>query len=189
VTAVKDAVNVPVSVKTRLGWSDDTDCLEFVKRIKAAGADLISIHGRTKTQGYAGTANWERIGQAKASVSIPLLANGDIKTVEDAREALHQSNADGMLIGRGALGNPWFFRELVSAFHDGTPSTPPFMDERIQTVLRHADLQIERYGERGLIKLRKHLPFYFKGTEGWKEMRAKLVRVSNRQELEDILMN
>jgi tRNA-dihydrouridine synthase B len=189
VKAVKGAVKAPVSVKTRLGWSDDTDCLEFVKRIEHAGADLISIHGRTKTQGYAGTANWKRIGEAKANVSIPVLANGDIKTVDDAREALKQSNADGFLIGRGALGNPWFFEELVAELQETGSFTPPSMKDRVETVKKHADLHIEHYGEKGLVKLRKHLPFYFKGMKGWKEVRAKLVRVSTRDELESILVS
>lgn len=187
VRAVKDAVSVPVSVKTRLGWSDDSDCLEFVKRIEDAGADLISIHGRTKAQKYDGHANWVRIGEAKANVSIPVLANGDVKTVEDARTALAQSNADGLLIGRGALGNPWFFNELVSALQDNGSFTKPTMKDRIETVRKHADLHVERYGERGLVKLRKHLPFYFKGMKDWKDVRSRLVRVSTRKELEEIL--
>jgi tRNA-dihydrouridine synthase B len=187
VRAVKNAVTVPVSVKTRLGWSDDADCVGFVKAMEDAGADLVSIHARTKVQGYAGIANWSRVGDARRGVSIPLLVNGDIRNADDAKRALEASNADGFLIGRGALGNPWFFRELASAFHGGAPFAAPDMRERIETVLRHADLQIERYGERGLVKLRKHLPFYFKGMEGWKKMRSKLVRVSTREELKELL--
>lgn len=187
VKAVKGAVKAPMSVKTRLGWSDDTDCLEFVKRIEDAGVDLISIHGRTKTQGYAGHANWKRIGEAKANVSIPVLANGDIKTVDDAREALKQSNTDGFLVGRGALGNPWFFEELVTELQGSGSFTPPSMEDRIEAIRKHADLHIEHYGEKGLVKFRKHLPYYFKGMKGWKDVRAKLVRISTKDELEEIL--
>lgn len=187
VRSVRDAVRVPVSVKTRLGWSDDTDCITFVQCLERAGADLISIHARTKAQGYAGQANWQRVGDAKAEISIPLLINGDIRTVSDAHLALAQSRADGVLIARGALGNPWFFKELASVFHGGGSFVPPTKEDRIQTALHHADLQIERYGERGLIKLRKHLPYYFKGVKGWKIIRSKLVRINSIDELEAIL--
>jgi tRNA-dihydrouridine synthase B len=187
VRAVKNAVSVPVSVKTRLGWSDDADCIGFVKAMQDAGADLVSIHARTKVQGYAGIANWSRVGDAKRGVSIPLLVNGDIRSADDAKRALEQSCADGFLVGRGALGNPWLFREFACVFYGAGTFVPPSMQDRIKTVLRHADLQIERYGEHGLVKLRKHLPFYFKGMEGWKEMRSKLVRVSTREELKELL--
>ena len=187
VKAVKAAVDVPVSVKTRLGWSDDTDCLEFVKVLEANGADAISMHGRTKTQGYMGTANWDRVGEARKNVSVPFLVNGDITDPASAREALERSHADGFLIGRGVLGNPWIFQQLKAELRNDGSYTPPTMEEKIETILRHADLQIERYGERGLIKLRKHLPFYFKGMQGWKDVRSKLVRVETKKELEEIL--
>ncbi len=194
VRAVKKAVSIPVSVKTRLGWSRDTDCLEFVKVIEDAGADLISMHGRTKEQGYSGKADWKSVGKARARTSLPFLVNGDIVNVETARSALAESGADGMLIGRGALGNPWFFCEIRAAF-DGTISfTKPTIEERVKVALRHAKLHAERYGERGLVKLRKHLPYYFKkdlkSDYPWidiMELRAKLVRISTLEELEAVL--
>jgi tRNA-dihydrouridine synthase B len=186
VRAIKSAIRVPLSVKIRLGWKDDRDCIEFVKVLENAGADLISVHGRTKEQGYAGTANWDRIGDVKRATSLPVLVNGDITTVESAVEALRRSGADGVLVGRGGLGNPWFFRELVSHFR-GEASDMPSREERMAVIREHARLQIERYGEHGLIKLRKHLPWYFKGSSGLKEIRSALVRVSTMEDLEKAL--
>ena len=197
IKAVKAAVTVPVSVKTRLGWSKDTDILEFVKVLEDAGTDLISIHGRTKEQGYSGSANWERVGEAKQRTSLPVLINGDIVDSATATEALNRSGADGVLIGRGALGNPWIFAELQHALSPKThpKPIPPTLEDRIRVVRQHAEWHIQRYGTHGLIKLRKHLPFYFKkelaATMPWidfKELRAKLVRVTTMEDLDAIIL-
>lgn len=192
IKAMKAAVKVPISVKTRLGWSNDTDCLEFVKVLEAAGAELISIHGRTKEQGYSGVANWDRVGEARRQVpNVPVLVNGDITSPELAKDALTRSGADGILLGRGALGNPWVFRRMESYLKDGILLPEPTIEERIAIVHQHAQLQVEHYGERGLVKLRKHLPWYFKGTgktnAELKDLRTKLVRINNLQELDEIL--
>lgn len=187
IKAMKAAVSVPVSVKTRLGWSEDTDVLEFVKVLEAAGADAISIHGRTKAQGYSGKANWDRIGEARKNTTLPVLVNGDITSIETAREALAKSGADGVLIGRGALGNPWFFNRLVRGLREGVDPGEPTMEEREAVVREHARMHAERYGEHGLVKLRKHLPWYFKGGLGTKELRAKLVRVNTLADLDSAL--
>lgn len=184
IRAMKAAITVPLSVKTRLGWSKDTDVLEFVRVLEAAGADLISIHGRTKEQGYAGKANWARVGEARANTSLPVLVNGDITSLDEAREALRLSNADGVLIGRGALGNPWIFERLVRGLRDGVDPGMPTMEERLAVVREHARLQIEHHGPHGLIKLRKHLPWYFKNVPGLKGIKEDLVRVSTMEDLE-----
>lgn len=188
VKAMKAAVSVPVSVKTRLGWSNDTDCLEFVKVIEDAGADLISMHGRTREQGYSGVANWQRIGEARRNVpNLPFLVNGDITTPEKAKEAMVQSGADGVLIGRGLLGNPWFAKRVETYLKTGELIDGPTWEERVSTVLEHARLQIDCYGERGLVKLRKHLPWYFKGTPAEKKVKPILVRINTYAELEETL--
>lgn len=194
VKAMKAAVSVPISVKTRLGWSKDTDCLDFVKVVEDAGASLISIHGRTKEQGYSGKANWDRIGEARKNTSLPLLVNGDITSAAIAKDALQRSGADGVLVGRGALGNPWFFNQVVSELTTGVSVPPPTLEERIRVVREHSRLHIQRYGERGLVKLRKHLPWYFKKElrtdfpwVDFNDLRFKLVRVTTMQELEAIL--
>jgi nifR3 family TIM-barrel protein len=186
VRAIKSAVPIPVSVKTRLGWKNDRDCIDFAKVLEDAGADAITIHGRTKVQLYSGKANWERIGDVKKVVSIPVLLNGDIRTGDDAKRALEISKADGILIGRGVLGNPWIFEEIQASLR-GELYSPPTLEERIEAVRQHADLQIRFFGEKGLIKLRKHLPFYFKGEVGNKDLRSALVRVSTRDDLEKAL--
>jgi tRNA-dihydrouridine synthase B len=196
VQAMKAAVSVPISVKTRLGWSKDTDVLDFVKVIEDAGASLISVHGRTKEQGYSGKANWDRVGEARANTSLPLLVNGDIDTPEAAKEALKRSNADGVLIGRGGLGNPWFFSQVLHALDPAKhPAVPePTLLDRIEAAMEHAHAHAEHYGDRGLIKLRKHLPYYFKKELrmvypwiDWNDIRARLVRVSGFEDLRQIL--
>ncbi|MDQ7814774.1 MAG: tRNA dihydrouridine synthase DusB [Patescibacteria group bacterium] len=195
VKAVKNAVKAPVSVKTRLGWSKDDEILTFAKIIEDAGADLLTVHGRTKEQGYAGVANWTRIGQVKDSLSIPVILNGDVTDGTSAKHALELTGADGVMLGRGALGNPWVFNEIGSVI--GVPRTSyfvPSLEDRVTIVLRHARYQIERYGEGGLVKLRKHFPFYFKKELHDKHpqvdfiaLRSALVRVSSYQELEEAL--
>jgi tRNA-dihydrouridine synthase B len=189
VRAVKSAVDLPVSVKTRLGWDDDRSCLEFVPRLEAAGADLVTIHGRTRAQGYAGTANWDRVGEAAKRVSIPVLVNGDIVSGATAADAIRRANAAGCLIGRAAVGNPWIFKEIGSALSPvaNPPSAPPALADRISAARLHARLVYEREGDRGMLGLRKHLASYFKGIEGAKEMRSRLVRTSSYQEVEGIL--
>lgn len=190
VKAMKAAVPCPISVKTRLGWIKDTDCLEFVKVVADAGAELISIHGRTREQGYSGKANWVRTGEARNQVpSVPFLVNGDITTPEQAKEALEQSGADGILIGRGLLGNPWFAQEVQHYLVTGEKLPPPSLEERLSTVRKHAELQIQHYGEHGLIKLRKHLPWYFKFDPKYKVLKEQLVRISTMEDLERILEN
>ncbi len=188
IKAMKAAVSVPISVKTRLGWIKDTDCLDFVKTVADAGAELISVHGRTKEQGYSGIANWDRVGEARAQVPhIPFLVNGDITTPELAKEALQRSGADGVLLGRGALGNPWIFQRMETYLKTGELLAEPTIAEKIDTVRKHAYSQVEHYGERGLVKLRKHLPWYFKGASEFKELRSRLVRIQNLVELDQIL--
>lgn len=190
IRAMKAAVSVPISVKTRLGWKHDTDCLDFVKVVEDAGAALISMHGRTKEQGYSGVANWDRIGEARANVpNTPFLVNGDITTPELAAEAMKRSGADGVLIGRGMLGNPWFAKQVQEYLTQNTlDSTQEItLEDRVNAIKEHARMQVFHYGERGLVKLRKHLPWYFKGFNGWKEIRSALVRIDTLQDLDTIL--
>ncbi len=186
IRSMKAAITVPLSVKIRTGWSDPRECLEFIKVVEEAGAALITIHGRTKVQGYAGKSDWNVIAEAKKRVSIPVLANGDIHDPALVPEALRISGCDGVLIARGALGNPWFFKQAQEALAGKIP-TPVTLDQRIRIVLRHADLHVEQYGERGLVTFRKHLSWYFKGGRGAKLFRERLVRVSTLRDLRAIL--
>ncbi len=189
IRAVKSSVHVPVSVKTRLGWDDDRTCIDFVPRLEAAGADLISMHARTKVQGYAGSANWDRVGEVAERVKIPVLVNGDIVSSETAIDAMRRANSAGCLIGRGALGNPWLFEQIAAAASHEAATNPPSMRDRVNAAILHAMLVYEREGDRGIIGLRKHLAHYFKGLEGMKELRSKLVRTSTFQEVKEVLQS
>jgi nifR3 family TIM-barrel protein len=178
---------VPISVKIRLGWSDPDDFKKFIPVIEDAGASLITIHGRTKAQGYSGKSDWARIAEAKKIARVPLLANGDIHEPHQVADVLGVTNADGVLIARGALGNPWFFQLA----NQGIKTVS--LEERVKIVLEHARLHVAEYGDRGIVSFRKHLSWYFKGSRiglevtGIKEVREKLVRVNSLTELEEIL--
>jgi tRNA-dihydrouridine synthase B len=187
VRAVKAATDKPVSVKTRLGWSDPTEILDFIRVLEQAGADLVSIHGRTKKQGYSGRADWEMIGRARERVSIPVLCNGDIFSAEDAVRALEVSGCAGILVARGALGNPWVFRQIRQALK-GEKISQTIWTERIKIIKRHAALHAELYGgDRPLISFRKHLAWYFKGFPGARKYRQALMSISTVEELNDTL--
>lgn len=186
VSKMKAAISVPLSVKIRAGWNDPRDCLEFSKIIEAAGADLITIHGRTKTQGYAGTSDWNIIAEMKKGVSIPVLANGDVHTADLVPSILQTTGCDGTLIARGALGNPWFFAQASEILAGRTPN-PISIAERVRVIRRHLDLHCEQYGERGVVTFRKHLSWYFKGQPGAKSFRERLCIAGTRPELYAIL--
>lgn len=186
VRSVKAAINVPLSVKTRLGWSEPEDAIEFVKKLEDAGADAVEIHGRTKMQGYSGVADWDAVGKAISKLTIPAFVNGDIVDAKTAGEALSKSGAHGFLIARGALGRPWIFKRIKEALQTGTDPGDPTMEERMEIMVRHAEYQVETYGEAGLIKLRKHLPWYFKAVPGFRQFRADAVRVTTLRDVKKL---
>ncbi len=188
IKAIKANITVPLSVKIRLGWSDPHECLEFIKVAEAAGADLVTIHGRTKEMGYSGVSDWAMIGQARKQVKIPVLCNGDVHKAELIPKALEVSGCDGVLIARGALGNPWIFRDYAMIARGETPPviTP---EERLRVVLRHLDLHLEEYGEGGVRTFRKHLSWYFKGQPGAKIHRDAMMKAPTKDELISVLNN
>lgn len=190
-------LGVPISVKTRLGWSDAKQILEFAPKLEAAGAQAITIHGRTKEQGYAGKADWQIIGQVKKILTIPVIANGDIATPDDIKRCLAITGADGVMIGRGALGNPWIFNYVRN-----TKATKLRNEELVEVVLRHAKYHLQHYGAKSMPTFRKHLAWYFKGDRFGesrpagagrhdfaksKKLRVQLMRVNSLAELEEIL--
>ncbi len=187
IRAMKSATSSPVSVKLRLGWSRPDEVLEFIKVVEAAGADLVTVHGRTKEQGYSGVADWEAVGRAKARVAIPVLVNGDIHSPDAAGRALDASGCDGVLIARGALGNPWIFGQIDAALA-GKPWSVPTFAERVAVVREHARLHVSQYEEHhDLTTFRKHLTWYFKGIPGAKIHRDRLVKVTTVAELDAVL--
>ncbi len=179
----KDNPDVVLSAKTRLGWSSENEIIEFAPKLEKAGIQLLTIHGRTKKQGYSGSANWDIIRKVKDVINIPIIANGDIRNADDIKSCLKISKADGVMIGRGALGNPW-------VFSDGKVN----LRERIDTIIHHAKLHVKYFGEKSIVTFRKHLLLYFKQDKigeninfSTKELKKKLVCVTSVEELEEIL--
>jgi tRNA-dihydrouridine synthase B len=185
---MKAKISVPLSVKIRLGWSDPRECLEFAPKIEAAGADMITVHGRTKAQGYSGVADWAMVGEVKKRLTIPVLVNGDIHAPETAVPALKTSGCDGILVARGALGNPWVLKQMEEMIRYGEVRTTISWETRVRTVLDHAKLMLEHEGERGIVLMRKHFSWYFKGQPGSVGLREKLMKVSTLAELENVLL-
>jgi tRNA-dihydrouridine synthase B len=186
VREMKQATDKPVTVKTRLGWSRPDEILDFALRLEEAGAQALTVHGRTKEQGYSGVADWEMIARVNERLTIPLLVNGDITDGPSATRALEITGAAGLMIGRGALGNPWIFAE-IRQFFAGEMIQPPTDQEVAAVVLKHARLHAaEHGGDRPLVSLRSHLAHYFKGRPGAKEWRTKAILTSTVEELERI---
>jgi len=186
VKAMKSATSSPVSVKIRLGWSDPTDAVSFAKVLEDAGADLLTVHGRTRTQGYSGVADWAAVGNVKRAVKIPVLCNGDIHTADRIHSALDISGCDGVLIARGALGNPWIFKQFNEIAAGSTP-LPVTIQERVRVVKLHLALHLEQYGPDAVSTFRKHMSWYFKGIPRVKLHREKMMTVKTREELESVL--
>ncbi len=175
VRAVVKAVNVPVTVKTRIGWTDkEINILEFAKRMEDAGAQMITVHGRTRSQGYNGNAKWEWIGRVKEILSIPVIANGDIFSVEAAVKCLEQTGADGVMCSRGTLGYPFLVGEVDYFLKTGQELTPPTPVERLECAREHLQALWEYKGDRGIRQSRKHMTWYAKSFPGAAELRGQL---------------
>ncbi|HEY9651339.1 MAG TPA: tRNA dihydrouridine synthase DusB [Coleofasciculaceae cyanobacterium] len=175
VRAVVQAVNVPVTVKTRIGWTDkEINILDFAKRMEDAGAKMITVHGRTRAQGYNGPAKWEWIGRVKEILSIPVIANGDIFSVEAAVNCLEQTGADGVMCSRGTLGYPFLVGEIDYFFKMGQELTPPTPVERLECAREHLQALWEYKGDRGIRQSRKHMTWYAKGFPFAAELRGQL---------------
>ncbi|WP_088891316.1 tRNA dihydrouridine synthase DusB [Leptolyngbya ohadii] len=180
VRSVVQAVNVPVTVKTRIGWSEsEINAVEFAQRMQDAGAQMLTLHGRTRAQGYNGTARWEWIAKVKEVLSIPVIANGDIFSVEAAIRCLEMTGADGVMCSRGTLGYPFLVGEVDYFLKTGQLRQPPSPVERLQCARDHLQMLWEYKGDRGIRQARKHMTWYAKGFPDAADLRGKLAVIEN----------
>ena len=189
VSATVKAIKKPVTVKIRKGFDDEhINAVEIAKIIEEAGAAAVAVHGRTREQYYSGKAEWEIIRQVKEAVSIPVIGNGDVTSGEKAIAMREQTGCDGVMIARGAQGNPWIFSELLEYERTGRLPDRPDVEEIKQTMLRHARLQIEYKGDfTGIREMRKHVAWYTKGLYGAACLRDRINQVESYAELENLL--
>jgi len=178
---------LPVTVKTRLGWDDNSIVInEVAERLQDVGIKALSIHGRTRKQMYSGKADWHKIAEVKQNpkIHIPIFANGDIKSPEDAMRIRDEFGLDGAMIGRAAIGYPWIFREIKHFFATGEILPPPSIPERLRVVKKHLELAIQWKGERlGILETRPHYSNYFKAVPNFKPFRIRLVTEDNLEEI------
>ena len=188
---IVDAVRKPVTVKTRLGWDENSKIIvELAERLQDAGIKALTIHGRTRCQMYKGEADWTLIGEVKNNprMHIPIIGNGDVSTPQRARECFSRYGVDGIMVGRASFGHPWIFREIRHFLDTGELLPPLSVAERVSLAKRHLALSIELKGEsRGVFEMRRHLSCYFKGLPDFKETRIRLVTTTDVSELYDTL--
>lgn len=188
VHSVAAAVDVPVTVKFRKGWSaDESNAPEFASAMQEAGAAAIAIHGRTREQFYQGRADWGTIAAVKAAVDVPVIGSGDVFSAADALAMLEATGVDAVMIARGAQGNPWIFREARALIDRGEVIEPPSALERIDMAREHAAALLEFAGERAYTRMRKHVAWYIHGMPGATYARAKVNEASSYRELDALL--
>ena len=189
VSAMVKAIDKPVTVKIRKGFDDSCiNAVEIAKIVEEAGAAAVAVHGRTREQYYSGQADWDIIRQVKEAVSIPVIGNGDVTSPQKAEELVKQTGCDGIMIARGAQGNPWIFSEMITYEETGTLPERPGKEEVRDMMLRHARLQLKYKGEFiGIREMRKHVAWYTKGLKGSAKLREEINRVESYQELEELL--
>ena len=189
VKAVVDNVSVPVTVKIRSGWdANSINAVEIAKIVEKAGASAITVHGRTRAQGYSGKSDLDIIKQVKENVSIPVIGNGDIKSCFDAKYMLNYTNCDAVMIGRGILGNPWLIKECVDYLEEGKLPNEVTIKEKFDMIKRHMDLLLSTKNEKvALLEMRTHIAYYLKGIPGTKELKQKIFKTKTKKEIINLL--
>lgn len=187
--AVRAAGGLPVTVKFRAGWDEENrNAVAFARMAEQAGVAAVCIHGRTREQFYAGRADWEMIARVKAAVGIPVIGNGDVTDGESARAMLAQTGCDAVMVGRGAQGNPWIFRQIACALSGQPAPVLPSAGERIEKCMEQAAIMVREKGERtALREMRKHAAWYIKGLRGAAAVRGKINAVETLAQLDGIL--
>jgi len=192
-SAVVEAVSVPVTVKTRLGWDENNkNIIEVAKRLQDAGISAITIHGRTRSQMYKGAADWTLIGEVKNNpeIKIPVIGNGDINSPQRAKEMFDRYGVDGIMIGRATAGRPWIFREIRHYLDTGELLPEPTVAEKADIALMHLDLSLKyKEGMRAIFEMRRHLSNYFKGLPHFRDTRLKLLTSTDVDEIKSIIQD
>ncbi|HBH12594.1 MAG: tRNA dihydrouridine synthase B [Clostridiales bacterium 38_11] len=189
VKRIKHVSSKPVTVKIRKGWDkNNINYMDFAKMLQESGADALTLHARTRDQFYSGKADWNAIAALKANLSIPVIGNGDIFSFSDARKMLDETQCDGIMIGRGALGNPWIFKQIMNGLKNQTSTDYPDYQEKLEQVMTHLDMLTHEKSERvAVLQIRKHCGWYIKGLHGAAEYRNRFNQVQNRDELKRVI--
>jgi len=189
VKATVEATKLPVSVKTRPGIDSSGGFLEFAKELGKTGIKALTVHGRTHRQGFSGPVDWSLIKKVKQELEIVVIGNGGITSAKEAKKRLEETNVDGLMIARGAIGNPWIFQEIKEFIKTGDLPKSRSSEERFKMILEHARLTVDLKGEkRGIQEMRKHFVKYVQGLPGARRLRERLVRVESLEELKKLLI-
>jgi tRNA-dihydrouridine synthase B len=189
VQAVVSATNKPVTVKIRLGFTkDQINAVEISKIIEASGAAAVGVHGRTRDQYYSGPANWSEIRKVKDSISIPVIGSGDVFSGEDALRMMAETGCDFVMIARGAMGNPWIFKEAVALWEGREKPDPPLLSEKLKVILLQLNYLVDEKGEYAAVReMRKQIGWYLKGFHGAAEVRRRANSISTVDEIKALL--
>lgn len=189
VKEIKETVSVPVTVKIRSGWDDKSiNAIEIAKLCEKAGASAISIHARTRAQGYSGKANWDIIRQVKAAVSIPVIGNGDVRTPQDAKRMLDETGCDAVMIGRGVLGNPWLIKDTIEYLESSKLNKEITLKEKIEMLKKHFEYLINTKPDKlALLEIRSHIAWYLKGYPNLKEFKQELMFAKSKEHFNDVI--
>ena len=189
VKAVVEAVDIPVTVKIRSGWdSESINAVEIAKIIEKAGASAITVHPRTRAQGYSGNADWNIIKQVKENVNIPVIGNGDIKSCYDAKRMMDETNCDAIMIGRGVLGNPWLIKECVDYIENGIEPSSVSVEDKINMSKHHIDLlRKTKCDKLALLEIRSHATWYLKGIKNSSYLRSEICKAKSIEELLNLI--